>query len=312
MSFASIQHRLVTGRPLVVDADTGASFRARGVGLDSPGALGKLLRERPAEVLDHYRAEVESRVDVLSALTADTTPRALAEVGMQHRSAALTGLAVELAFEAVQSRSKPVAVAGVLGSDMVGPIAADRLHEELTEHAARLAAAGCELLLARGLGSRLELMAAVVAAATTDLPTWAVVECFANGELATGGSIRELMASLEEAGASVVLFEVPSVDAGIEQLRRARDAEDTCELATGVLLAGSEESIRGFNDETSPPPRWVSRALDLSACGARVLGGGAGTTEAHTEALALALGVLHPSMPVGRLDTEHDPGPVKW
>ncbi len=59
---------------MVVDSDTAASFRARGVELDSPGALGSLLRERPLEVLDHYRAEVRSRVDVLAALTGDTTP----------------------------------------------------------------------------------------------------------------------------------------------------------------------------------------------------------------------------------------------
>src|SRR5687768_10418894 len=115
MSFERIRHRLKRGRPLVLDADTGASFRARGVALDTPGALGQLLRERPLEVLDHYRAEVRSRVDVLSALTGDTTPRTLSEVGMQHRSALVTGLAVELAFEAASESDKPVAVAGVLG-----------------------------------------------------------------------------------------------------------------------------------------------------------------------------------------------------
>src|SRR5512143_3117926 len=98
MSFESIKHRLVSGRPLVLDADTGASFRARRVELDAPGALGMLLRKQPEEVLRHYRAEVNSSVDVLSALTIDTTPRALAEVGMQHRAAMLTGMAVELAI----------------------------------------------------------------------------------------------------------------------------------------------------------------------------------------------------------------------
>ena len=72
MSFELLRKRLTEGRPLVLDSDTGASFRARGVLLGSPGALGQLLRERPAEVEAHYRAEIESRVDVLSALTADT------------------------------------------------------------------------------------------------------------------------------------------------------------------------------------------------------------------------------------------------
>ena len=312
MTFERIRHRLQSGRPLVVDSDTAASFRARGVELDSPGALGLLLRERPSEVLAHYRAEVHSRVDVLCALTADTTPRALAEVGMQHRAAQLTGRAVELALEAASESEKPVAVAGVLGSDMVSPVAADRLHEELTEHAARLAAAGCELLLARGQGSKLGLMAAVVAAARTELPTWAVLEYAAHDELTTSGNAMTLIDALADAGAGVVLFEVSRVDLGLAYLERFQAAFELHGIIPGVLLAASEDSVRGFHDELSDPERWVERAVDLSQGGARVIGGGAGTTEAHTQWLAKALGSLHPSIPSRRSDTELDRGPSGW
>ena len=312
MTFDRIRHRLHDGRPLVVDSDTAASFRARGVELDSPGALGVMLRERSSEVLDHYRTEVRSRVDVLSALTADTTPRALAEVGMEHRSAQLTRRAVELALEAAAESQKPIAVAGVLGSDMVSPVAADRLHDEFTEHAARLAAAGCELLIARGQGSRLGLMTAVVAASRTELPTWAVLEYASTDELTSGGNAVDLVEALAEAGASVVLFEVAKVDLGLAYLERFRAAFELHGIVPGVLLAGSETSVRGFNDETSDPERWVERAVDLSLGGARAIGGGAGTTEAHTHSLAQALGSLHPSLPMRRSDTELDRGPRGW
>jgi len=312
MSFEMLRQRLSQGRPLVVDSDTGASFRARGVLLSSPGALGQLLRERPAEVESHYLAEIDSRVDVLSALTADTTPRALSEVGMEHRAAQLTSRAVELALDAVLQQGRPIAVAGVLGSDMVSPVAADRLHEELTEHAARLGAAGCQLLIARGQGSRLGLMAAVVAAARTELPTWAVIECGAAGDSVVEGDPHELVEALAEAGASTLLFEVPHVDIGLRQLERFKNALELCEMFPGVLLAASESAVRGFDDPLSDPARWVERAIDLSAGGARVIGGGAGTTEAHTHALALALGSLHPSVPTRRSDTEFDRGPGNW
>jgi methionine synthase I (cobalamin-dependent) len=312
MSFELIRKRLVEGRPLVLDADTGASFRARGVLLSSPGALGQLLRERPAEVAAHYHAEIDSRVDVLCALTADTTPRALSEVGMEHRAAQLTGRAVELALEAALDSGRPVAVAGVLGSDMVSPMAADRLHEELTEHASRLGAAGCELLLARGQGSRLGLMAAVVAASRTELPTWAVVECGPAGDSSTLTNPHELVEALAEAGASVLLFEVPHIEVGLRELTRFKNALETHGVFPGVLLAASESAVRGFDDPLSDPEHWVERALDLSLGGARVIGGGAGTTEAHTRALALALGSLHPSVPARRSDTEIDRGPGNW
>jgi len=312
MSFELLRKRLLEGRPLVLDSDTGASFRARGVLLNSPGALGQLLRERPTEVAAHYLAEIDSRVDVLSALTADTTPRALSEVGMEHRSAQLTGRAVELALEATQDLGRPVAVAGVLGSDMVSPMAADRLHEELTEHAARLGAAGCELLLARGQGSRLGLMAAVVAASRTELPTWAVVECGPAGDGTIAGDPHQLVEALAEAGASTLLFEVPLIEIGLRQLERFRNALEACSVFPGVLLAASENAVRGFDDPLSDPDHWVERALDLSVGGARVIGGGAGTTEAHTRALALALGSLPPSVPARRSDTELDREPGNW
>jgi methionine synthase I (cobalamin-dependent) len=312
MSFEMLRQRLSQGRPLVVDSDTGASFRARGVLLSSPGALGQLLRERPAEVESHYLAEIDSRVDVLSALTADTTPRALSEVGMEHRAAQLTSRAVELALDAVLQQGRPIAVAGVLGSDMVSPVAADRLHEELTEHAARLGAAGCQLLIARGQGSRLGLMAAVVAAARTELPTWAVIECGPAGDSVVEGDPHELVAALAEAGASTLLFEVPHVDVGLRQLERFKNALEQHAIFPGVLLAASESALRGFDDPLSDPEHWVERAIDLSLGGARVIGGGAGTTEAHTHALALALGSLHPSVPTRRSDTELDRGPGNW
>jgi methionine synthase I (cobalamin-dependent) len=279
-----------------MDSDTGAAFRARGVTVAGAGALGRLLRQDPKAVLSHYQAEVESRVDVLSALTADTTPRALAEVGMEHRAAVLTGLAVELAFEAAEEAPKPVAVAGVLGSEMVSPIAPERHHIELREHAERLAVAGCELLIARGQGSRLALMAAVVAAASTELPTWAVVECLPSGELITGGSVAELVEPLEAAGATVIMFEVASIAHGVDALRDAK-AAGVGTAVFGVQLASSDASVRGFPDAEARPAAWAKGALALDAARARVIGGGAGTTEAHTAALATELGALHPTMP---------------
>jgi methionine synthase I (cobalamin-dependent) len=299
VSFDRIRHRLRQGRPLVLDADTGASFRARGVEVDSPGAVGVLLRERPEDVLQHYRAEARSRVDVLRALTADTTPRALAEVGMPYRSALLTGRAVDLALEVAAEAQKPVAVAGVLGSEMVGPMAAARVGQEFTEHAQRLAVAGCELLIAQGQGSHLELMSAVSAAVETGLPTWAVIECTSAGEPIVSGPVSALVAQLEDAGASVVLFEVTAIEHGVTQLRRAAEVLDS-DTVVGVLLAGGKDSVRGFPDPDAMPGFWARDALDLDANGARVIGGGAGTTENHTAALALALGALHPSLPIPR------------
>lgn len=48
------------------------------------------------------------------------------------------------------------------------------------------------------------------------------------------------------------------------------------------------------------PVRWAARALELDSNGARIIGGGAGTTEEYTRALVEELTALHPSIPASR------------
>ena len=50
-------------------------------------------------------------------------------------------------------------------------------------------------------------MTAVVAAARTELPTWAVLEYAAHEQLTSSGNAVALVEALADAGASVVLFE---------------------------------------------------------------------------------------------------------
>jgi 5-methyltetrahydrofolate--homocysteine methyltransferase len=150
-------------------------------------------------------------------------------------------------------------------------------------------------------------MAAVVAAARTDLLTWAVLE--RHGDEPPRGDDRDLFNALKEAGASTILFEVPSVAHGLRELGRTKELLEELELVPGVLLAASETAIPGFPDVGGSPDAWADHAMDLDLAGARVIGGGAGTTEEHLRALAQALGALHPSIPVHRSDTEIDPEP---
>lgn len=277
----------------MLDADVGASLRARGFSVDAPGALGAILYKDPEAVMAHHQAELDSRVDILCALTADTTPRALAEAGMEHRAARLTGVALDLVHEVVQSWTRPVGVAGVLGSEQVTATYRGRFEEEVSEHAARIATSGAELLITRGLGSRIDLVFAVAAAASHG-SVWAVVD----RHLIADRELHELAESLAAAGAEAVLLEVDSVDEGLRKLELLQDLTDS--IVPGTLLAAAPDAVRGFPSPLSSP--WVDRAVELTNAGARVVGGGAGTTEDHTRALASRLGMIHPSVaPAGVL-----------
>src|SRR5690606_6993617 len=121
--------------------------------------------------------------------------------------ARLTGKAIDLVLSLAEDSMRPVAVAGVLGSDQLTATVRGRFEEETAEHARRIATAGAEILVVRGMGSRLDLVFAVAASAAQDIPTWAVVE----GHLCERDLIG-VVEALANAGAEAVLFEVSSVD----------------------------------------------------------------------------------------------------
>jgi S-methylmethionine-dependent homocysteine/selenocysteine methylase len=275
-----------------VSADPEASFRARGVTLKAPASMGRLLREQPNDAAEHYHQEIIAGVDVLCALTAETLPRALGQIGMPFRAAALTGAAVELALEAIEGAPRPIVVAGVLGSSQVTPTAVDRMTEDLGMHAARLAAAGCELLLARGYGqpspepglSRLARRAAVVSAAATQLPTWAVLELGENGATADGELIEDAARAAVDAGAPMVLLEVPGLACAAALLERAKRVVPG--VAVGVAPGAMEAGADGVDDPAARIEAWAQGAKRLVDAGARVLGGGPGTTTRHLAALS--------------------------
>jgi methionine synthase I (cobalamin-dependent) len=292
VSYARLRPRLFRGRPLIVDSDVAASLGARGCSLEGPGSLGAALYESEQMVREHHLAELRSRVDILCALTSVTTPRALAESGMEHRAARLTGRALELLSEIANESTRPVAVAGVLAADQLTATHRERFEEETAEHAARIAVGGAELIIVRATGSRLDLVFSVAAAAAQELAVWAVLD----PELATC-NLNDLLGSLSDAGAEAVLFEVSSVDQGLQLLERA--ARCPHEIIPGALLSAATDAVRGF--PCALVPGWVDRVVELTDAGARIVGGGAGTTEAHTQELAVRLGYLHPSIaPSGR------------
>jgi S-methylmethionine-dependent homocysteine/selenocysteine methylase len=257
-------------RPILLGGDPLASLRALEVDLastDERGALGRLLRDAPAMVSELHARELAAGVDVLTALTEGTTAPALGRVGMAFRAAALTRAAVELADGARKTAPRSVVLAGVLA--LPRSLGEARRDEELQLHAARLATAGCELILVRSGGS------ALAHARATKLPTWLVVEVDASGRPLGREPLGALAQRAHDDGASALLIDASSVDAA----RTALDVALKACLPIGVLLrASSTAGVAGAVDA------WVAEALGLVDHGAKILGGGAGTT---TDAIAL-------------------------
>lgn len=287
------------GRPLILSGDPLASLRGQGTAVPSTTAVGRLLRESPRVVAELHEQEVALGVDIVRALTSATTTRALAPIGMAFRAAALTGTAVELATEAAGAAPRRVAVAGILGHTAAAPMA-ERIAEDYAVHAARLAAAGCEILVACGFDpvqaarvppslARLARRTAVRSASTTQLATWALAELDSAGRTSDGEGFEEVARAALDHGADALLFEVASVELGLNVLRRLESVAH--EAQVGLLLGAGPTPHDGADRLASAEAcdAWAASAVRLIEAGARMMGGGAGTTLAHLGALAKML-----------------------
>jgi 5-methyltetrahydrofolate--homocysteine methyltransferase len=262
-------------------------LRAKGAAVEGVAALGRLVREQPSVLAALHEAEVTAGADVLVALTADTIPVALNHIGMAFRTAALTRGAVDLALDASKLGARPIAVAGVLGNAWVQIASAERAEDECSMHAVRLVTAGCDLIIARGFPGapgagfeRLSRRIAIVSAVATRVPTWALIEAGSAERGASGEPLDSLAAEVLDAGAELVLLDVPNVEVGVGALKRVEAVR--LGVRAGVLLGASSSDPAAIE-------AWAQGAKALADAGARAIGGGAGTTPEHVAALANAL-----------------------
>jgi methionine synthase I (cobalamin-dependent) len=287
--------RLASGGPVVLAADPVASLRRKGYVLADDGDVGELVRGEPHVLAELHAEEISAGADVVVTLTADTTPRSLGRLGMAFRAAALSAAAVDEAHGAVSRTRRPVLVAGVLGPSVPLPADAQRIDEELETHAARLATAGCQVLIARGgpvsvpspeLGRR-AFWSAVLRARATGRDTWAVAEVRADGALVDGGSVAELVTRLGDEGVAALLFDGDH-DAQAHALDEAGRRAPQVHL--GVFVGAPANGTRGAPATGEGDADGLRESIvRLRSGGARLFGGARGTTSAFTRSLVAAL-----------------------
>lgn len=287
--------RLASGGPVVLAADPVASLRRKGYVLADDGDVGELVRGEPHVLAEMHAEEIAAGADVVVTLTADTTPRSLGRLGMAFRAAALSAAAVDEAHGAVSRTRRAVLVAGVLGPSVPLPADAQRIDEELETHAARLATAGCQVLIARG-GSvslpspeleRRAFWSAVLRARATGRDTWAVAEVRVDGGCVHEGSVAQLVARLAEEGVAALLLE-GTPDAQARALDEAK--RHAPHLHLGVFVGAQTNATGTAPADAAQDDEALRRAVArLRTSGARLFGGARGTTSAFTRRLVAAL-----------------------
>ncbi len=282
---AALERRLRHGPPLILDGATGTELERLGVETGLPLWSTHALLHAPDAVRRIHRAYREAGSEIVTANTFRTQRRTLARAGLGDRDAELTRLAVDLAREA--GHRGWVAGSAPTLEDCYRPDLVpepDALAEEHARHAANLAEAGVDLVLAETLNTVRETTAACTAARRVGLPCWASFVCGRGATLLSGEPLAEAVAAAVSCDAVAVL---------VNCVPPSRVADCLGDLARsgrpfGVYANLGEpdgESGSGRTEDCSPE-RFARHAEGWIAAGARIVGGCCGTSPAHIAAIA--------------------------
>ena len=163
------------------------------------------------------------------------------------------------------------------------------LQAEHEAHAANLAEAGVNLLLAETMNTVREARAALLAGLPTGLPMWISLTCGKGGMLLSGEPLKAALDALLPLAPSALLVNCTAPDhttAALEVLQGLHTVPLGAYANNGHP---TDETGWAFTGDY-PPARYVEEARLWVERGARIIGGCCGTTPEHIRALREGLG----------------------
>ena len=262
----------------ILDGPMGTALAAAGVPTPAPRWSAAALRSDPAAVARVHAAHAAAGVDILTANTFRTTPRAWGG-GWQDRVRQAVGLA------------RAAAPPGVRVAGSIAPLE-DCYRPDLSpadpgpEHAALaavLADAGVDLLLCETFPHEGEALAAVRAAVGTGLPAWLAMTAGPGADLLDPAAVGRAGRAAAAAGAQAVLVNcVPAA-----RTLPFVEALAGCGVPYGAYAnAGAPGEGMGWGRAPDAPARYLWHASTWVDAGATVLGACCGTPLSVTAALA--------------------------
>ncbi len=286
---------------MLLDGATGTELNRRGVNTDLPLWSARALLQAP-DVLGQIHGDyVRAGAELITANTFRTHRRSLARAGLGDQAAALTGLAVSIARDAVRAAraGRDCCVAGSLAPledcyspELVPPQAeCEREHTEMARH---LAESGVDLILVETMNTIREARAATRAARATGLPVLTSFVCRSDGCLFSGESLTEAVAAIAPLGVAGLLVNcTPSttIHEPFGELRRAVLAQPARVPVTGLYAnIGHTNDISGWTNTADVSPlEYAQLASGWLTQGANLIGGCCGTTPAHIAALRVII-----------------------
>jgi len=310
MSYATIQQKLQSGQPVVLDGPMNSELVRRGVRWRKHG----LLTDTPA-VLQLHAEYVSAGADVLRTNTFQLNPKTYLNVfrnqehqahigapGLRDLVPKLLRTSVQLASQARANagKEKQVAIAGVLSplQHCYRPDMAPPFDEALREHesmARVFAAEKVDFLIAESMNTIVEAKAVLAAGKAVGLPVWVSFVLGPEGEVLSREPLTQAMREVEQAGAQAVLASnspPEDITGAVARMKGVTKLPYGGFAHVGRFSPPSwkfDFFPQFIETESWPPERYVAEARRWRDAGASILGGCCGTGPAHIAALSESL-----------------------
>ena len=276
---------------LIADGATGTNYQE--LGLEPGVAPEEWLFEEPGRVLELHRAFIAAGADMILTCTFGATGLRLADTPLAGRAFDVNRRAVELAREAAAGTAL---VAGSLGPtgqlcEPLGPLSLAECADTYEEQARGLAAGGADLLVLETFFALEEATAAIEGVRrATDLPLVVTFSFDQGTHTMMGLSPADAVAAVRELGIAAVGANcgrsLADNDAVVEQLLGAAG-----DLPLWVKPnAGVPRIVGDAVVYDADPDTLAAHARRYVDQGVRIVGGCCGSTPAHIEAIARAVG----------------------
>lgn len=294
----SIEERLTSGQPLVLDGAMGTELMGRGVDVSLPLWSALALKTSPDVVLAIHRDYVKSGADILTTNTFRTTVRAYGKVRPDRQQAMIeargaTFKAVKLARQAA---GDDTFVAGSMAplEDCYSPElfpGTGAAREEFGQQGRWLEEAGVDVLLLETMIRSDETRVALEATRERLMPRWVSFLVRDDRHLLGGDNLAETVRMVQELGASAVLLNCCNVVTSLKALKTVLSATH---LPTGLYpnLGKSMPSAQGEIGEVHSPGEFLSSVSGVFSSGVGVVGSCCGSGPDHTRALREAVNSL--------------------
>lgn len=287
-----LKNEILTG-----DGAIGTMLYARGVGLDSNFEHLNLVR--PSLPLELAREYIAAGAQLIETNTFGANRSKLSAIGLGHKVSDINRAGVRIARQA--ALEKP----GILLAGSVGPLAkqkGDELQRSFDdavdifrEQIGALAEEGVDLLSLETFTELPQLLAAVSAASSFDVPVSASMAFLEGGRSSDGTSVEQFCMEMERCGVAII-----GANCGAGPLELLKVVKRLLALTTKPVSAyansGFPELVDGRYLYRGTPDYLAKMADEMASIGVNLIGGCCGTTPEHITAMAHVLAGRKPAV----------------